>query len=247
MIPNLTWDGLGNSWDSLTSDPDAQWNLATLSVLDYLKFGVSESSSLIQSFSTRLDSLGVRVSEGIPDLFSQSTRPDSLGVRLGEASLIAGVILANDTLRVGVSEGATLLLARSDVLDTLMVGLTESADIAATLLTSDTLRLRVVEVTDSFLETLTPDALRTQLAEVAQIIVIMGSDSDFPFGKDDLTIALTEASVHCVVDWPNDTPISGVWTQDSNISTDPWTPRPPVSGTWSTRDPLTPQEEGCRP
>lgn len=247
MIPNLTWDTLGGDWNSLLADPDAQWDLATLSLGDSVGVRTSESSTLIQSFSDRQDSLRVRTTEGPSLLLSMSTRSDTLQVGLTELSLIAGVVSVFDTLGVRTTEGTSLLQAFSTRSDSLRVAVTESSEISVTLDVLDSLGVRLSEAQQSFLSTNAVDAISVRVGEVTTIIVIVGSDSEFPVGVDTLQVAILEDSVYCVVDWPQQSTLANSWNKASAAAPDPWTKAAPVTTVWGEDPPLDSQKEGCTP
>jgi len=213
VLPNLTWDTIGATpWDNFASDPDAIWNLATLSVPDTLRLRLSESGRLIQSFSARQDVLRVRLSpENVQGLLSRSTRTDQLRIQLAETLAVAGVVVATDTISAGIFEQITLL-SFTTTGDVLQIALAEPGEVASTLHLSDALRIELLETQTSWLESQSTDSLSVSLDENASYLVTIGSDSDFPLGKDSLLVRIiNEDGIRCNDDWPYQPAGLNVW------------------------------------
>lgn len=237
MIPNLTWESLGSTvWDTLASDPDAQWDLATLSVGDISRVAVSETSSLIQSFSTRTDSLSVSVAE-VKTLLSLSTASDLLRVAVAEAAGIVGAVVASDTLGVRLTEVKALLVLATGQ-DILSVALTEDqADLVATMMAQDALIVSTPEGYDVLAQVVTGDPLALALLEAALPAAVYDV-------SDVLLITFLEDHVTCVEDWPQEAAESGVWQTGLGV-TSGWTPEAPAAAPWTEAPTIPVRDEGC--
>lgn len=245
MIPNQSWDSVVGAWASVESDPSEQWDLSTFLQKDNLRLRFSEGSSLIQSFSTRTDTLRVKGTEQPSKLVSYSTVLDNLLVRISESAYVVGAVHASDTLRIGITEVPSTLLSQVVCIDSLWVGLAESFEISVDIQMNDVLLIRVLEETESEVQSDLADSLQVVLGEAAQAIVLIGIDSGFELGFDELRVAVVEDRVICVVDWPDDVELpTGTWVKVAALNV-PWIKEPPIGIAWAKRKPLTPKDEGC--
>jgi hypothetical protein len=205
LTPNLTWTGASQTWATLLGDDT--WGKAGLGASDTPTLTLSEARLVLLVMQPSVDTLTLTAVDTSFTPFVLLNRPDTLTLTLAEAAAVAVVVGAVDLLTLTLAEARALLVG------------TQAADLL-TLTAND-----VVNVV--FVRTAVDDPLTITLSETHPPVLVMlvRADSttltlsELAFmavvkeAVDDLILRLEEDSIHCIENWPDQKPLTGVWTE----------------------------------